>query len=1097
MLELVLGKSAHINTRYIRDKILNEESGGKVFLLVPDQFSFENERAILNEGGAKFAAGVKVLTFSRLAEEVFRIYGGVSETRLDEMSKIILMSNAIASCGDNLELLNSGSKEERLTTLMLKFVEEMKTSFISPKEILDSVQNLDGVLAQKTYEVGLIYSAFEELIRHTYIDSDDIITRLSEMLQVNKYFEGAAVYIDGFEYFNRQKKAVLSSVLRDSQKVICALACEDISNDEDLFIISQKTGIELIRLAREEGVKVLPPVKLGMKNKEKSDTLRHLEENLFTAQNTFENHEGVEIFEAADIYEECEYTAATIRELIISGKYRYGDIAVLVRNSEAFTNIMETAFKKWEIPVYMAKPKKFRAQALVSLVLSAFDAVLENYDSAKLLQILKSGLCPLDLEEISELENYVFMWNINRSEWKSEFFKSPYGFDVADKEKEAQWLEKIESSRRRIISPLLDLEKGLKNEDCFIKCSAVYQFLCDLDVETAIQKKRMEFLALGREEEAQELIRTWAKLTKILDSFVITMKGQNVAMRRFISLFKQLASEEEFLEIPLKLDTVNFANASQVKIEQVKVCFVLGLVQGEFPMNVEDGGIFTDFERKSLMDAKLMIEDNSNLQTYLEKFVAYTAATSCSEKLYLSFHALRGSDSFSPSSLINEVREIFQGIQVKSKIDDLYYVNSKSSLMSMAAKNYRENTNTAKTYVKLISEDEKYATRLAAIDIASKKREFSINDKSLSKKIFLENDFSASQIEGYHKCKFGYFCRYGIGARERKLAQISALEYGNIMHYLFEKMFAGAYENSKSDEDLQEKINELIKTYIQENMGGLNNLSVVDLYRLTRISDTAFTIIKRVGEELRQSKFKPKYTELRLRENTDFPPLKIVSDKGNIAYVSGVIDRVDMYENDGKSYVRIIDYKTGVKEFKLSDILVGMNLQMLLYLAAVCEGEELYPAGMLYLPAMSPQISGKKGESAEKYLSELDKKLCMKGLVLNESEIIHAMEEQAKGRFIPVSYSDKSKLKSEENTFNKSDMENIFSHVKKLVASMADSLIEGEIEADPLLIGTDACKWCPYDSVCGAKSDAKDEEKVSMKNSEVLKILGEGEDEHG
>ena len=48
--------------------------------------------------------------------------------------------------------------------------------------------------------------------------------------------------------------------------------------------------------------------------------------------------------------------------------------------------------------------------------------------------------------------------------------------------------------------------------------------------------------------------------------------------------------------------------------------------------------------------------------------------------------------------------------------------------------------------------------------------------------------FSASQIETYHQCRFRYFCRYAVGARERRPAEFDALEYGTLMHYLFEKI---------------------------------------------------------------------------------------------------------------------------------------------------------------------------------------------------------------------------------------------------------------------------------------------------------------------
>ena len=120
--------------------------------------------------------------------------------------------------------------------------------------------------------------------------------------------------------------------------------------------------------------------------------------------------------------------------------------------------------------------------------------------------------------------------------------------------------------------------------------------------------------------------------------------------------------------------------------------------------------------------------------------------------------------------------------------------------------------------------------------------------------------------------------------------------------------------------------------------------------------------------------------------------------------VGGTIDRADaVVLEDGKEYVRVIDYKTGKKVFRLADVLYGLNMQMLVYLAALVESGKELPAGILYMPAAEPSVSVERGADEEKIKKEVDKQLRMSGLVLDNNEIIQAMEASARGKFIPAS----------------------------------------------------------------------------------------------
>ena len=47
---------------------------------------------------------------------------------------------------------------------------------------------------------------------------------------------------------------------------------------------------------------------------------------------------------------------------------------------------------------------------------------------------------------------------------------------------------------------------------------------------------------------------------------------------------------------------------------------------------------------------------------------------------------------------------------------------------------------------------------------------------------------SPSQVETYHRCRFAYFCRYGLGAKRRQPADLNAAEAGTLAHYVMEQL---------------------------------------------------------------------------------------------------------------------------------------------------------------------------------------------------------------------------------------------------------------------------------------------------------------------
>ena len=297
---------------------------------------------------------------------------------------------------------------------------------------------------------------------------------------------------------------------------------------------------------------------------------------------------------------------------------------------------------------------------------------------------------------------------------------------------------------------------------------------------------------------------------------------------------------------------------------------------------------------------------------------------------------------------------------------------------------------------------------------------------------------------------------------------------------------------------IQNEVSDLLDLYVEKHLGGKEGKTERFLYLYYRVKRTAVAIIERLVEEFAQSAFKPSDFELNIGE--DIPSYKLkVSDEISVT-IRGSVDRVDIMEHNGKKYIRVVDYKTGTKKYSLSDVLYGINLQMLIYMSAINNGGEKYfnsqisPAGVLYTPAVSPTVNvGSKGLNTAIAESNKDKK--MHGIILDDTDVIKGMERDAQGVYIPVSLKGDTIVDKSGSLVTLEEFGALFAQVDKAISQMATCLCEGDVSAVPAKGVYDACAWCPYLSVCGY-ADGDNCREIEKKNkAEVFSELL-GEEEH-
>ena len=357
---------------------------------------------------------------------------------------------------------------------------------------------------------------------------------------------------------------------------------------------------------------------------------------------------------------------------------------------------------------------------------------------------------------------------------------------------------------------------------------------------------------------------------------------------------------------------------------------------------------------------------------------------------------------------------------------------------------------------------------------------------------------SASRIEDYYNCPFKYFCKFGIGAYPLIPAEYNAMQTGLIVHYIMENILKQFGKNGFVNSNLSELMNftdKYLKKYIKEEMGIDENLSSKLLYDISRLKWLLMTLFKQLRVEFSQSEFIPMGFEVEVNENADVEAPVFKTEFGSII-LRGSIDRVDVFEKDGVNYIRVIDYKTGSKDFELSDIISGLNLQMFIYLFAACNDknyiENSLPAGVLYLPSGVSIVSSERHN--EKDLEKTRQgKYKMKGMLIDDESVLRAMESDLGDKFIPVK--DKKGVLS-GNIASLEEIGQLEKKINSLIVDMGNSLCKGKISQNPVGkydLSHTACDFCDYLPVCSNRKviEPRIPFEAKIKFDDALELLKE------
>lgn len=1093
MLYLILSATGGGKTTHIMNLINQFSSGGhkKITLIVPEQFSFMTEKIMLEKIGTKAMADIDVMSFTSLGEKLVGKPALHERRRLDEPSKAVLMSMALESVKDKLALYGKHTSSRSVISEFVTLSSEFKQSAVSSDSVrLALAQSDDGLLKMKLGDITTVLDAYDAMTAGSYFNPDDLLTELYDMLPDNDYFKNRLVFIDAFRGFTVQEYKVIERMLSKSQAVYVTLCTDNLdnSNDEtDLFAHTKRTTRRLIDIAKKNGVAVAKPQYLSMRNKFNnfppdfkrfsSPELAALEKELFSlTPNIYEEECGnITLCKAADIYSECEYIACTAKKLIRENGYRCRDIAVIARDSSAYEAPLRSALKKCGIPVFEDSRQPVDVSPVVALVESAIDIASNGFGTESLMRYLKTGLSGFTTEEISAVENYCYLWSINGSQWVHDWSQNPNGFGEEAGDAEAAELEMLNSIRKKIVSPLYDLKEKLADSKGEEAAQAVFAFLEKINAAENIRILAKSLAAKGETGLALELERLWNVVIDMLEGIEALTRGRHITAKEFAQMFELMLGVQTVGSLPQGLDEITIGSADRIRTVAPKIVFIAGANSGVFPALPSSGSALTDKDRRKMSELGIELSDFGEYKLAEEKLIAYNAFCCASDKLFVCCPEKNAKgEQLNPSELYTKIKALFPECTevIAEEQSGLYYVEGKELAFEQLAKNSRDNNTLYASLCEYFGKDSEYSGKIAALERASGSRNFKIENPDAAEALFGKNMYmSASRVESFYKCPFSYFCRYGIKAMPRKIAELDPMQRGNIIHYALEKLLTDFDREALTKmtfENIHGYIKPLLDEYLSTKLDG-ENRSERFIYLFNKLIYSVCDVAERLIKELSQSSFTPADFELKIGNDGEIPAYEVKTQNGKVI-ISGAIDRVDEAVIGDKKYIRIVDYKSSGKDFRLSDVVQGLNMQMLIYLFTLWQnGGEKYgdftPAGVLYYPANSPLVSVPRGATDEEIEAERQKKCTMTGIVLNNSEVIKAMDSTEIGTYIPVKY------KGGEFTgslIGLTQLEKLKEKADSILAEMADALHSGSIEAVPAFGESyqHVCDYCDYKAVC-------------------------------
>ncbi|MGI6153965.1 MAG: PD-(D/E)XK nuclease family protein [Christensenellaceae bacterium] len=1008
-----------------------------IVVLVPPQATYHTELFLMDTLGRDGIMGVSVMSPVKIADRVLsEVYGAKLES-IDGAGKSMILKRILNRELGQLSALRSSVQKSNIQEALSGFIAELKTMDILP-ETLRSIDFGNDNSRAKMADVAHVYEAFLAESEGLF-DNEDRMNLVIEHIKNAPFIKNAHVIVHGFDVVNTQTARFIKEIMHTARHATMTFPYSEAGEpDADVYDICRETYEKFTaELNRPDAKRTVI-----RETQQKSPDVLHIGRMLYAYPATAQGGaKDVSITYAADM--EAEIRAVCTQMVYLNQKsgYAYSDMALVCGDISSYGKTLRKICRKMNIPFYIAEKRMLDKSPAAAFVLSTLELMQGNLKKHAVMSHIKLGFYGLSPEDMGLLQNYAYE-NIS-----SGFaFLKPFFSDAA------------EAVRSAVAEKLLALREAAKNAATAEEyIDVLLNYMERLALREQLDERIATMHAAGFSENAEFTQTSCDRVLGILLQAKEIFAGRQMERMELSDLLAAAFSSGGVTVIPPGAQEVAMGDIANMRLPRIKALFVVGANEGILPNYSETSDILAPHEREVLYTA-MGVRHTGNIAR--QRLAILKAFSRPERKLFLS--CIQDGKSV-PSPLVDRIKRLFSGNVRENRAEALSIMLYENALD--LAGEYLRNEKSGKALTaaqqKLVSsvfesreDDGRRAHILRAVNEKNTTRTL---DNATAISLYGNISGTASRIEAFFGCPYKHFIKYGVRPTLPREHTIGQLDIGNYIHGVLDGLFreikeAGTAIGAASDAALSDMLQTSRQNVLSRQ--GKFALDKRNEAVLSALDEEIGLAVSAIQKQSAAGAMQVAETEYRFYES--FP--------GGVE-ISGVIDRVDTAEIDGKRYFDIVDYKSGAAEFSIRKAFGGLNIQLIIYIMAaqkIWENAEF--AGAFYFRVKMPELSA---------LPDLEKEYKMKGIVAAPPEAARALYGDAEGGpyslMLKITKSGSYNMQQKNQVYAAEDIEILTGHVNRLIKNAVQEIHGGNIDIFPAGLKKEddiACQYCDYKSIC-------------------------------
>lgn len=1090
-------------------------------------------RACAAEGDTSLFTRISVKTPDKLASEIIAKYAGEKKPADDITKHILMYRAVSEikdelTAFDKIALKPGFAPRMTGTVAMLKSAGISASALTKTVDsVKEDFRDTSPSLFAKLCDISRIYSVYDSLLSRSYSDKADSTMIAARLAAENGVFRGENIFCDGFSDFSAGQMELLYSMIDLADNMTFSFVSD---NGRDIFNTVNSCITLLSDHSRNADKDVIGDDRIISDNEHFcSPAIAAVSEGIFSEYCAFCMSDGLRLIKADDIHKEADFIAAEIRSMITKENYRCSEIAVLASDADGYRAPIESAFEKYGIPLFSDVPETILHLPLVNLVLSLLN-VLKSFTVENVLSYLKTGFLqksngkPLTMRDINDFEEYIYEWNLKPQNLKDPFPERNDNVPRAEKLR-ADIIPPLLELREQ-------LKSSTGDEITKAVCDFLFDKVgIQRAVAAHCKRSGSELLSDSDEKLISSYQTLWNTMLEIFEGLYRGLDGYKISLSDYCDLVRDICAGTSLAKPPQVLDAVLMGDIGRTRLDGIRAVFIAGANYGLFPAEQSPRSIFTEYETELLGESIIKIGMNRRERYLYGRYLTYRALSIPSERLCISYPMLDSACAkMSPSDVIKEITEMFDDLRTENASefgDDLYCSTTRAAQQNFAAICRTDSTRRATLKKALV--DSGSGNIVKKLEQLTSKQDTAYRhrlDPTTSEALFRSRTFSATKLERLNHCRFEYFCTNGLRIREKKQRDLSSLEIGNAVHYVLQKVLEKYCADMEgfirlTRPQLAVEARHYLDEYKEQNLGGDYAKSLRFGYLYKNLTIGAVDILILLQAEFAARDYRPKFFELQIgsadtatapisdskpqdttcvpeatltddaeitfneavisdtddtnipgssRTAINTPALSVTTKNGTEVNITGIIDRADIFtDKDGNEYIRVVDYKTGTREFSMVNLYYGINTQMLLYLIAVCSANpELHPGGVSYLPARVTEPADKlSAPFALLAQDHVQSGMYVRTDATDAEMTKYATVMSARSGAKPAKF-----IPKEENNLSEGDFKVLTEDCIHQTEYVLSKLYSGSVDAVPTVYREknqerSACAYCRFGAICG------------------------------